>query len=134
VALIALIPATWIPLHIHRAKIFNDASIIFRASFDDELAFLVSDIKPDSSIHETTYDILTKALNKHRHAIDDFKQVIPRRKRHGFNKAWEEYLYPEGYNKEADFPLLDYEGGIEKEKKDLAHSKISKLLEFAKQK
>jgi hypothetical protein len=134
IALLALIPATWIPLHIHRAKIFNDACIIFRAAFADELAFLVSDIIPQSSIHGTTYDILTKAFNKHKAAVDDFTRALPKRKRVGFNKAWKDYLCTNSYNKEADFPLLDYAEGDDFEKRKLAHSKITKLLEFAKPK
>jgi hypothetical protein len=103
----------------------------FKDAFNDEITFLVSDTKPQSSIHGTTYDILTKALNKHRYAIDVFKKNLPKKKRRGFEEAWEEYLYPYGYNKEADFPLLDYEGGDEIVKRKLAHSKISSLLKYA---
>ena len=103
----------------------------FKDAFNDEIAFLVSDTKPQSSIHGTTYDILNKALNKHRLAIDVFKKILPKRKRIGLDKAWKEYLYPNGYNKEADFPLIDYEGGDEFVKRKLAHSKISSLLKYA---
>lgn len=102
----------------------------FKDAFIDEIAFLVSDIQPQSSIHGTTYDILEKALNKHRLAIDVFRKILPKRRRRGLDKAWKEYLYPNGYNKEADFPLLDYEGGDEFEKRKLAHIKISALLKF----
>ncbi|NLF41698.1 MAG: hypothetical protein GX587_03290 [Bacteroidales bacterium] len=63
-----------------------------------------------------------------------FLLVLPSEKRECFNKTWVNYQYPNGYNKAAPFPLLDYEGGVEKDKKDLAHSKITKLLEFAKPK
>jgi len=103
----------------------------FKDAFNDEIAFLVSDTKPQSSIHGTAYDILNKALNKHRLAIDVFKKILPNRKRRGLEKAWKEYFYPNGYNKEADFPLIDYEGGDEFVKRKLAHSKISSLLKYA---
>lgn len=104
----------------------------FKDAFKDEIAFLVSDIKPQSSIHGTTFEILNKALNKHRLAIDVFEKTLSNRKRRGFDKSWKEYLYPNGYNKEADFPLLDYERGDEFEKRKLAHRKMSALLKYAK--
>jgi hypothetical protein len=111
-------------------KSFIAEAIKFNDAFNDEIAFLVSDTKPQSSIHGTTYDILNKALNKHRHAIDVFKKILPKRKRRSLEKAWKEYLYPNGYNEKADFPLIDYEGGDEFEKRKLAHSKISSLLKY----
>lgn len=115
-----------------RSKRFHESCVAFRSAFDPELAFLVSDIKPLSSIHGTTYDILSKALNKHRHAVDIFSQELPERKRKGFAKAWEEYLYPNGYIKEADFPLLDYADGDDFEKRRHAHKKLTFLLKYAK--
>ena len=114
---------------------FNSACDTFLSAFTNELAFLVSDIKPNNSIHGTTHDILTKALNNHRHAVDMFMRVLPKRKRKGFNKAWESYLYPNGYNKDADFPLLDYAdyaAGNDFETRKFAHSKITDLLKYAK--
>jgi len=131
-AVVALVPATWIPLHIYRARRFDTACDVFCSAFNPELVFLVSDIKSQSSIYGTTYEMLSKALNKHKSAVDVFTRVLPKRKRKGFNKAWEGYLYPNGYNKEADFPLLGYAEGEDFEKRKLAHDKISKLLEFAK--
>lgn len=107
---------------------------IFKEAFTKELAFLVSDIKPQSSIHGTTHDILTKALNNHRHAVNMLMLVLPDEKKEGFNKAWEDYQYPNGYNKDAPFPLLDYAEGDDFEKRKLAHNKITKLLETAKPK
>jgi len=113
---------------------FDVAHEAFCAAFAAEFAFLVSDIKPDSSIHGTTYAILIKALNKHTYAVDVFGRMLPKRKRHSFNKAWEDYQYPNCYNEKADFPLLDYADGDDFEKRKLAHSKISLLLEIAKPK
>jgi hypothetical protein len=118
---------------VQRQELYREYTI-FKEAFTNELAFLVSDTKPDSSIHGTTYDILTKALNKHRHAVNMYLLVLPNEKREGFNKAWEDYQYPNGYNKDAPFPLLDYAEGVDFEKRKIAHSKISKLLEVAKPK
>lgn len=111
---------------------FDSICKTFRAAFTEELTFLVSDIKPQNSIHGNTYAILEKALNKHRSAVDIFARALPVIKRGSFNKAWKDYLYPNGYNKKAVFPLLDYAEGDDFEKRKLAHIKISKLLEYAK--
>ena len=111
---------------------FDAACNVFLSAFTNELAFLVSDTKPQSSMHGTTYDILGKSLNKHRHAIDVFGRALAKRKRKGFDKAWQEYLYPSGYNEKAPHPLLDYADGDDFEKRKLAHSKISELLKYAK--
>ena len=130
---IALIPATWIPLHIYRARTFDAACDTFRAAFDKELAFLVSRIKPQNSVHGTTDDILNKALDHHTHAVDVFREVLPKRKRRGFDKAWNDYLYPCD-KKNNPHPLLDYAEGDDFEKRTLAHSKLINLLSFAKPK
>jgi hypothetical protein len=134
-AVVALIPATWIPLHIYRARKFDSACNVFRSAFDNELAFLVSNTEPISSLHGTTHNVLTEALNKHTHAADVFRGVLPKRKRKGFNKAWKNYLYPNGYNEAAPFPLLDYADYAnckDLETRKFAHSKITELLNYAK--
>ncbi|MFA6414049.1 MAG: hypothetical protein WCW53_15285 [Syntrophales bacterium] len=131
-ATIAGIVSYCVAVNITRKQELYREYTIFKEAFSNELAFLVSDTKPDSSIHGTTYDVLTKALNKHRHAVNMFMLVLPSEKGEGFNKAWEDYQYPNGYNKDAPFPLIDYEGGDDFEKRKFAHSKISKLLEVAK--
>ncbi len=115
-------------------ELFDRLYDVFHSAFATELAFLVSDIKSHSSIHGTAYDVLTKSLNKHRHAVDVFGRELNKRKRERFDETWNNYLYPNGYNKDADFPLLDYAEGDDFEKRKLAHSKISKLLEVAKPK
>ncbi|MGD0278255.1 MAG: hypothetical protein ABSC11_02990 [Smithella sp.] len=132
---IALIPATWIPLYIYRARRFDAACDTFRAAFDNELAFLISDTKPISSVHGTTYAILKKALNDHRNAVNVFRLVLPKGKRRGFDKAWDNYLYPEDHNKEND-PLLDYleYSSDDFETRKFAHSNLINLLSFAEPK
>ena len=118
---------------LRKQELYRDYSE-FKGAFTSELAFLISDIKPDSSIHGTTYDILTKALNKHKAAVDALVRSLPEEKRGGFNEVWEEYLHPNNDNKDPSFALDSYEGGDDFEKRKLAHSNISKLLEVAKPK
>jgi hypothetical protein len=111
---------------------FDTAYDIFCAAFADELAFLVSDIKQQSSIRGTAFDILTKALNKHRGAIDTYTRVLPKRKGKGFGEAWDKYLYPDGIKEVR--PLIYYAEGNETKQRQEAHFYISKLLEVAKPK
>jgi hypothetical protein len=129
-ATIAGIISYCVAVNITRKQELYREYTIFKEAFSNELAFLVSDTKPDSSIHGTTYDVLTKVLNKHRHAVNMFMLVLPSEKGEGFNKAWEHYQYPD--RKTDAGPLIDYAGGDDFEKRKLAHSKISKLLEVAR--
>ncbi len=79
----------------------------------------------------TAYDILKKALEKHRIAYEAFWLELPETKRTAFDKAWEEYLYPELHEESSPGPLTDYiSEGNEEEIRKLAYSKISTLLKL----
>lgn len=115
--------------HDRIAGIRNNAAIKFREAFIQEIDFLKSGKEPNSSIDGTAYDVLTKALNKHRLAYETYRLELPKIRRSGFDKAWEDYLYPECKGGAGEF--IDYADGDESKKRKLAHDKILNLFKYA---
>ena len=140
-AVVASLLAGWISVKIsknnieatHRNAIalinrqdFIRAATIFKEAFIFEIHFLKHGDSPISSLHGTAYDVLTKAYKTHRIAYERFRIDIPEVKRHDFDKAWEEYLYPIC---DKATPLTDYiSESDEPEKRKLAYDKITNLL------
>ncbi len=116
---------------IHKIALLSGAAIKFKEAFLEEIAFLKSGPEPTSSIYGTAYDILSKALEKHRIAYEAFRIELPETKRTAFDKAWKEYLYPELDEESSPGPLTDYlSEGDEQERRKLAYGKISALLKL----
>ena len=108
----------------------NKAGIKFKETFIKEIDFLKSEEKPTSSIRGTAYDILSRALDKHRIAYESFRLHLVGKEQIGFDEAWDKYLYPDGIKGAG--PLIYYAEGDETNQRKEAHLYISKLLEFAK--
>jgi hypothetical protein len=117
---------------IHKKALLSSASIKFKEAFLEEIIFLKSGPEPTNSICGTAHDILKKAFEKHRIAYEAFKIELPKANLTAFDKAWEEYLYPELQEKSSPGPLTDYiSEEDEQERRKLAHGKISALLKLA---
>ena len=116
---------------IHKIALLSGAAIKFKKAFLEEITFLKYGPEPTSSIDGTAYDILNKALERHRIAYEAFRIELPETKRTAFDKAWEEYLYPELHEESSPGPLTDYiSEGDEEERRKLAYGKFSALLKL----
>jgi hypothetical protein len=116
---------------IHKTALLGGAAIKFKEAFLEEIIFLKSGPEPTSSIYGTACDILNKALEKHKMAYEAFRIELPETKRTAFDKAWEEYLYPDLHEESSPGLLTDYiSEGDEQERRKLAHGKISTLLKL----
>ena len=120
-----------------KIKIFNEAAQVFRDAFTPELTKIKSTQNIASHI-TGLYSILEQALHRHESAVIVFKEHLRAADIPRFEKAWEEYRYPDGTPEHApDMPFIDYviEGDeSEMEKRILASKKIEALLKFAKPK
>lgn len=121
---------------------FNKAAIEFRNAFLYELIFL----KYNACIPEgeRTYTTLNEFLfsgyvHRHLKAFEIFRNHLPAKNRADIDKAWKEYCcHPDN----QDIPFFEQYSwrvankGIDYEKqlKDIALSRIEKILEFAKPK
>ena len=74
---------------IHKIALLSNAAIKFKEEFLEEITFLKSGPEPTSYIDGTAYDILNRALEKHRIAYEAFRIALPETKRTAFDKAWE---------------------------------------------
>ena len=134
---IALIPATWIPLHISRTTRFNKAADTFRAAFD--IAIHALETKPFCD-----RDILNDNFRSHEKAMIKFRDNnLKGKKLESFNADWKQY---EQYClSRVDVPLLcflatevsDINGPNDSAEIDLKHRQkalehIRRLLEYTK--
>lgn len=115
-------------------KAFNDAAEAFREAFKPE--FISS--QSSQAIGGSYFYVLKEAFNRHESAVIAFKGHLSKKALIGFERAWEEYCYPEGDPESAPYPLVDYISDdidhIDYEKRKLASSKIASLLKFANHK
>ena len=117
-------------------SIFNQAAHDFRESFSDELSFLNQKSENNNlGMDETAYHVLKEAFAKHEKAKNIFQYHLPDVDRDNFENTWQEYCFPELEESQSPGPLIDYASeGDEKERRQLAISKIEKLLRFAQPK
>ena len=91
IAVVALIPATWIPLHIFRAGKFNNAAEKFKEAFTEEVRFINRDYAVDRAGRDIP-EILAAAADKHEKAFVVFKDgFLSKFQRTEIEKAWKTY-------------------------------------------
>jgi len=135
VGLILALVAYWLGLRKDRHGRFAKECATFRGAFADEINLL--EHGPTANpITETAHYILKSALDSHRRAYEKFKDRLWRSKRGDFERAWQDYLYPEGNHQDHHDPLVDYinDSDVNGELaiRKLALEKLHVLLSFAK--
>ena len=111
------------------------ASGEFRQAFADEVHFLKHGPSANP-LTETAHYVLKSALDRHRRAYGEFGDRLWRIQRNSFDRAWQDYLYPEGNHRQHRNPLVDYINDANEAEeikiRKLALEKIRALLQFAK--
>lgn len=91
IAAIALIPATWIPLHIFRIGRFNRAAEKFKETFVEEIRFINRDYTLDRARRDIP-EVLAAAADRHETAFIIFKDgFLCKNQRTEIEKAWKAY-------------------------------------------
>lgn len=135
-ALIAAFFSSFIPRKLKEREQFANDCFEFRSAFADKIAKFkrAGTIEIEGTV---IYDSLTKSLNKHMIAVDNFQNSLWRFKRRrlkAFDTAWHQYQYPD--NKTDSGPFGYYitpdENGVERmiNPKFVLH-KIKRLLTYA---
>ena len=119
-----------------RIKEFNEAAAKFRTAFKDELLALNPALSHNST---DTAEFLETALDKHRHAVFDFKPFLSSESVQGFDKAWNEYYRYDNAPKNIIHGLNKYSGighGYQEKMRLrlLAAERIENLIRFANHK
>ena len=114
---------------------FNKAAETFRDAFNETLLLL----NPQSFIDkqgEDTYAILQKNIIKQEKVALEFSQILSKRKRKAFDRAWKEYCYDDNNQNTIFLEKYTSHGSIIKNQKarTVAFDRINKLMEFAKPK
>jgi len=139
-ALLAAFFGSLIPRKLKEREKFIEAAADFKNAFLPELTFLKHNtIVPEIERPYTTLDEFLKSAYIHRHlkAYEVFRNYLSSKNRDGIDKAWKDYccdpynqsiLYFEQYSWLVANKGKDYE----KQLKELALSRIEKILGFAK--
>lgn len=132
IAVIALIPATWIPLHIFRVGNFNKAAYKFKEAFIEEIKFIDRTFAVDRAGRDIP-EILADAFDKHEHALIAFKSALGKRKRDNIEKAWKKYTGEEIVTGKYTFRQYTTYGKFKEAEniRKLSLSRIGNLLKFA---
>ena len=112
-------------------KAFNESAQSLREAFEPE--FISS--QSSQSFSCDFYYLLKESFWRHENAVIAFKKNLNPGDIKKFEKAWEEYCYPDGDPDGAPEPLVDYisdsNEDVDREKRHLAHVKIQGLLDLA---
>ena len=118
--------------HKRRIENFNKMATNFCDAFSAEISFLGSSIEEVDLIRVNAYEVLTSAIPKHEGAISVYKTILTERECVRLEKAWQDYLYPDGDPDSSPCPLVDYISDCQKrleiEARHLALQKIRNIL------
>lgn len=106
----------------------------FRMAFAEEYRALKAVVRPEGMEDTFVQDTLANAMAKHENACVLFRPYLSDKKKHEFDRAWKDYLVPEGGEvAELPSPFINYYSESRHEVCiGLALEKLDKLMEFAK--
>lgn len=136
-ALITGIAAYYFSIRLGRRHDFNKAAATFRSVFTDELRQLNDYVTlPEDINDEAILEMLKSSRTKYENAFIQFKPYLGSSKKDSFEKAWQDFCYPQGGNpKQMPGPFYEYFIDLPKtDAVNLVIIKINGLLEFAKPK
>ncbi len=113
---------------------FYKAATSFRTAFIDEIHSLENELNNNKELAPFfASTLLTEAYPKQNKAYITFREYLNKETKFRFDKAWKEYLMPEGgVFKDSPSPFIDY--GCEYDERistKLALTQINKVLKFA---
>ena len=113
---------------------FYKAAAAFRAAFSDEYRTLKAVARLGDIDDDFVVTTLSDAVAKHEKVCVLFRPYLSGKKTRDFDKAWKDYLVPEGGEiAEIPSPFIDYYRETNHESCIiLAMEKIESLMEFAK--